>query len=357
MTRTIGEFSLCRDCDGKAIYYVGNAAVVFEVEQDGVRRMLKCYLRTNSNLRRIYGGRLHEKELFVFTDEGGAWCDVLLDDWTEGEDLASLMRRLGAKDMGVVAAAFDRLGCAMLRSECAHGDIKPENIIVRPDGEMRLIDFDGAFMPEFAGQPSPELGTAAYQHPQRSARIFDASIDDYSIALISVGLHAAALDEAFCRECSTGDMPFDTRRTIEGKDAALNRAADILASNGDAVHYRIARMLATPCHALPALAPLMEYAVAAKCAVQGLAAEYSHGLWGFSLDGKQVIPPLYDAAFDFSEGLAAVSLAGRWFFIDPCGRVRIDCRGCSAVKPFRNGIATVVRDGLRHTIKHPDDRT
>lgn len=70
------------------------------------------------------------------------------------------------------------------------------------------------------------------------------------------------------------------------------------------------------------------------------------GRWGFRSGGRFVIPPVWDNGFDFSEGLAAVEIAGRWHFIDTAGRVVLNCPPCDAVKPFRNGTAEL-RSGLR----------
>ena len=74
------------------------------------------------------------------------------------------------------------------------------------------------------------------------------------------------------------------------------------------------------------------------------------GRWGFRLAGQDVIPPLYDNGFDFTEGLAAVRLGQTWHYIDPAGRTRLSCPGCQAVKPFRNGRAQIVRNGRRAAI-------
>ena len=47
-----------------------------------------------------------------------------------------------------------------LRSQpFAHGDIKPDNIMVRPDGNLTLVDYDGMFVPAMKGQKSPTIGT------------------------------------------------------------------------------------------------------------------------------------------------------------------------------------------------------
>ena len=63
-----------------------------------------------------------------------------------------------------------------------------------------------------------------------------------------------------------------------------------------------------------------------------------------------MIPPLYTAGFDFTEGLAAVQTGRTWHFIDPTGRVAIDCSPYQAVKPFAHGRAVVVREGRRLAI-------
>ena len=48
---------------------------------------------------------------------------------------------------------------------------------------------------------------------------------------------------------------------------------------------------------------------------------YSGWKYGFvDKAGKEVIPPAYEDAFDFSEGFAAVKLNGKWGFIDKTGK-------------------------------------
>ena len=75
-----------------------------------------------------------------------------------------------------------------------------------------------------------------------------------------------------------------------------------------------------------------------------------NGLWGYRCNGREVIPPLYDCGFDFSEGLAAVRLGHTWHYIDRSGRTRLSLPGCEAVKPFRSGRARIFRDGTCRTI-------
>jgi hypothetical protein len=55
-------------------------------------------------------------------------------------------------------------------------------------------------------------------------------------------------------------------------------------------------------------------------------------------DGEFVIPPYYDIAFDFSEGLGLVRVADVWHFIDERGCVVITCGRGREIKPFCNGV-------------------
>ncbi len=53
--------------------------------------------------------------------------------------------------------------------------------------------------------------------------------------------------------------------------------------------------------------------------------------WGYiDRDGKTVIPPQFEFAEEFSEGLALVQLNGKWGFIDASGTLVIDARYSSA---------------------------
>jgi hypothetical protein len=79
---------------------------------------------------------------------------------------------------------------------------------------------------------------------------------------------------------------------------------------------------------------------------EGLARVMKGSKFGFiNGSGKIVIPPIYDDAGNFSEGLAAVNVGqnlngegGKWGYIDKTGKVVIDFRFIRA-EPFYNGIA------------------
>ena len=83
---------------------------------------------------------------------------------------------------------------AWLRTQSfAHGDIKPDNIIVRPDGSLTLVDYDGMYVPSMKGSQSPTIGTRDFSHPLRTVDDFDETIDDFSLASIALSLKAISM--------------------------------------------------------------------------------------------------------------------------------------------------------------------
>lgn len=355
LTRTLGEIDLCRDERGEPLYSAGNSAAVFRIRLEGRIRSLRCYLRPVRHLREIYGSRLLEKELFLYdTPHTGRWVDVVLGEWIEGETLHRAIARAAAtrdrEHLARLAAAFDRMAARLLADDCAHGDLKPENIIVDENDVLHPIDLDASFLPAFAGEKSPELGTAAYQHPARTAEDYDERIDDYPAALISTALHALVAEPALYDRYGDSDGLLFTPQAIPD-DPPYREALALFERRGMAVQYRIARLLASPRPQLFGACGLFALSVGGETAV-GATNDPPYlfvegGLWGFRTGAKIVVPPLYDNGFDFTEGLAAMQLGTTWHYIDPAGHTIVSCSGCEAVKPFRNGRAQIIRAGRR----------
>ncbi len=354
LTRTLQGLELCRDAGGNPVCSAGNSAVVFKIRHDGRIRKLRCYTRYKRNLKSIYRDRLLPAELFVYTGGNrGEWCDVVVEEWTEGTTLHSeILRSLdNPARIAELARMFDGFALELLGKEWAHGDLKPENIIVGTDGRLHAIDFDAVYLPCFTAEDCEETGTRAFQHPDRE-KIFGKEIDDYSIALISAAMHALALDPTLYGRFERADaMMISPARAVAGDDPALAAIEKTFAENGDALHYRIARLLHSPRPELFGLAELLRYGVSpVRRTEEPLRLEESRGLWGYCDRAGFVIAPLYDCGFEFSDSLAAVSVGGRWHFIDEAGRAVINCSECDAVKPFRNGRAEKIVGGVRTAI-------
>ena len=200
--------------DGNPVMSSGNFAIVFKMQdkQTGKLHAVKCFLREQEGRAESYkliASELEyvsstfltpiqylEKELFVDTTQGAdTEFPVLLMDWVEGITLDKYIRTNinDSYKLSLIAYQFCRMGSWLLSQEFAHGDLKPDNIIVREDGQLVLVDYDGMFVPAMRGQKSRELGCVDYRHPLRTEDVFNGSIDDFSIASIALSLKAISL--------------------------------------------------------------------------------------------------------------------------------------------------------------------
>ena len=273
------------------------------------------------HLKEIYGQRLLEKELYLHTSpETGVWVDTVLGNWIEGSTLHETVAQAAAlrdrESLQILVRLFDRLALALVTDDRAHGDLKPENIIVGDDGTLCPIDFDASYLPAFAGEISPELGTAAYQHPARTAADFDERIDDYPAALISTALHALAEDPTLWDRYGSSDGLLYTPQRI-ASDPAYRETLALFEKRGMAVQYRIAQLLTAPTLRLFGLAELLAEAVREKPAARsGTEAEtpelfVENGRWGYRTAERVVVAPLYDNGLCGGEAVPRRKGAGR----------------------------------------------
>ena len=137
-----------------------------------------------------------EKELFVDSQCEEDEFPVLLMDWVDGETMeayiAANYRNQSA--MLMLSYRFGKMAAWLRTQSFSHGDIKPDNIIVRPDGSLTLVDYDGMFVSSMKGSQSPTIGTRDFSHPLRTVDDFDETIDDFSLASIALSLKAISMN-------------------------------------------------------------------------------------------------------------------------------------------------------------------
>lgn len=107
--------------------------------------------------------------------------------------------------MSMLCYRFCKMAAWLRSQSFAHGDIKPDNIIVRPDGTLTLVDYDGMFVPAMKGQKSPTIGTKDFSHPLRTIDDFDETIDDFALASIALSLKAISLDSSLLQSYGASD--------------------------------------------------------------------------------------------------------------------------------------------------------
>ena len=152
--------------------------------------------------------RYLDKELFVESQStNDEEFPVVLMDWVEGETLDRYIQSHLADPnaLRLLAFQFSRLASWLLSQPFAHGDLKPDNILVRSDGTLTLVDYDGMFVPAMEGTAARELGSPDFRHPLRTAERFNEHIDDFPLAVILLSLKALSLSPSLWNTYGASD--------------------------------------------------------------------------------------------------------------------------------------------------------
>ena len=203
----------------------GAFAVVFKMkdEQTGKCYALKCFTEEQEGRAEAYrkiaeelefvdspyitSVKYLEKEMFVDSNCEDEEFPVLLMDWIEGETMETYIADNYTDNyaMSMLCYRFCKMAAWLRSQSFAHGDIKPDNIMVRPDGTLTLVDYDGMFVPAMKGQKSPTIGTKNFSHPLRTIDDFDETIDDFALASIALSLKALSLDPSLLDQYGASD--------------------------------------------------------------------------------------------------------------------------------------------------------
>ena len=201
------------DDHGEPYRSSGAFAVVFKMQdkRTGKYYALKCFTEEQQGRAEAYrqiadeldlldspyitSVKYMEKELFVDSQCEEDEFPVLLMDWVEGETMEAYIAANyhNQSAMSLLCYRFGKMAAWLRSQSFAHGDIKPDNIIIRPDGSLTLVDYDGMFVSSMKGCKSPTIGTKDFSHPLRTVDDFDETIDDFSLASIALSLKAISM--------------------------------------------------------------------------------------------------------------------------------------------------------------------
>jgi hypothetical protein len=193
----------------------GNFADVYELHREatGRRWAVKCFTRQVAGLRERYAAisaHLRQARLpfavdFQYLEQGGRgrgqWYPVLKMDWVEGQLLNEFVRQhLDRPGMlEALGQVWARVAQRLREAHLAHGDLQHGNVILVPGREagslaLKLIDYDGMWVPALAQRPSGEAGHPAYQHPQRLREgTYGPEVDRFPVLVIYCAIRALAV--------------------------------------------------------------------------------------------------------------------------------------------------------------------
>ena len=202
------------DDHGEPYHSSGAFAVVFKMQDKSTGKYyaLKCFTEEQEGRSDAYrqiaeeldmieypyiiSVKYIEKEVCIDCQCEEDKFPVLLMDWVDGDTMEAYIAANyhNQSSMSMLCYRFGKMAAWLRTQSFAHGDLKSDNIIVRPDGSLALVDYDGMFVPSMKGRKSPTKGTKNFSHPLRTVDDFDETIDDFSLASIALALKAISLN-------------------------------------------------------------------------------------------------------------------------------------------------------------------
>jgi|LSQX01.1.fsa_nt_gb serine/threonine protein kinase len=231
----------------------GGFASVYQVVSNGRKWAVRCFLRHHQDSEQRYAvigrtlssSRLPYTVAFQYLRDGirvkNKWYPILKMEWVDGEPLHTYVAKHRSKPGALkeLAEAFSHM-CRELRSRSiAHGDLQHGNILV-VDGKLKLVDYDGMYVPGLDGLPSHEVGHPNYQHPNRSEDHFGPYLDSFSEWVIYVSLTALSVRPDLWDQLNVGDeqLLFSQRDFM---NPAGSRALRIMRESGDPLLERLSQ--------------------------------------------------------------------------------------------------------------------
>lgn len=211
------DSAVITDRRGFPLTYSGNFASVFKVRTDAKSLAVRCFLRDVGDRERRYkaievhlaSGKTGSITHFEYVKEGvrirGRPYPILIMDWVDGLTLDQYVRSnaASADTFRALSQRWLQIVGELERAVIGHGDLQHGNILVAA-GDLKLVDYDGMYVPALRGLTSTETGHRAYQHPGRTEKYFGPEIDRFSALVVYLSLAAFAQKPSLAAHC-TGD--------------------------------------------------------------------------------------------------------------------------------------------------------
>lgn len=196
----------------------GGFACVYKIQSAGNLWAARCFLSEVTDQQQRYeaiskhlaAAKLPHTVPFTYLAAGikvqGRAYPLVKMQWVQGESLSAFVgRSVGYSDTLLsLAKVWSRLLADLKAVNIAHGDLQHGNVVVVGD-QLRLLDYDGMFVPGLAGKQSNEVGHRNYQLPTRTRWDYGAHLDNFSAWVIYISLVALAVHPELWTKHRGGD--------------------------------------------------------------------------------------------------------------------------------------------------------
>ena len=265
-------------CDGLGLPrpISGNFASVFSLTTSSGRRYaVKCFTRDVADQEARYkaiSDKLAQlsfpwKVRFDYLSQGilveGRWHPLLKMEWVEATSLSRWIEQNlhDSAGLATVSNHFAELVNDLAKAGVAHGDLQHGNLLVTPSGQLRLVDYDGMYVPSLAGSPAGELGHRNYQSPARSTTDFGPTIDRFSAWVIHLSLTALASDPGLWSQLREHDAEHLLLAENDFRDPSRSaRFTTLLNHTAPGIRdlaQHVQNLVTLPLDAIPQLNPIM----------------------------------------------------------------------------------------------------
>ena len=295
----------------------GAFASVYQMNCGPRRWAVRCFLREVSDHQARYqaiSAHLRAVNLpamvgFEFLNEGirirGKWYPILKMEWIDGEPLnLSIERNLNnPAALQALANKWLETLADLRRHGIAHGDLQHGNVLIA-SGQIKLIDYDGMYVPALAGLASHEEGHRNYQHPGRRGSDYGPDLDAFSGWVVLLSLAAVAVDPRLWQRLNGGDECLLLRRDDFEKPQRSKAFQSILAGRTPelrAIARQVQSFLAMPLAQVPPLDAVKPALPDFRQRPAALPEWLAHNRQSGVFDNAPALPPLDDVEAELAQ--------------------------------------------------------
>lgn len=230
----------------------GSFACVYKMQSGARFWAARCFLREVPDIQRRYDAIsecLRSAELpytvpFTYISIGikvrARAYPLLKMEWIQGESLNTFVGRTLSYPATLLSLAkvWLQVLADLKALNVAHGDLQHDNILV-VGNQLRLIDYDGMFVPALAGSQSNELGHRNYQLPSRSTWDYGPYLDNFSGWVIYVSLAALAVHPELWRKYRGGDQCLIFRKEDFVNPGSSGILRDLRSSHNEQLRFLV----------------------------------------------------------------------------------------------------------------------